>query len=158
MLIKIQAVVATTVLMFSAGEMAAQDRPTPFGHTQGVSALIMVRDTFAQRNIAAVIRDEPGATSTPLIALKRSEITPALVYRALTTISEGRTKHNGPPSTRATTVLRSEANFESVPDEDQAWVADLVKQLSRARETNVPGVGRFPAVTLSIDKTALRAK
>jgi len=158
MSIKIQAVVAATVLTFSAGGLAAQDRPTPFGRTQGISAIIMVRETFAQSSLAAVIRDEPGTASTPLVALKRSAITPELVYRALTSISENRTKHNGPPQKRATMVLSSDANFEAVPDEDAPWVTALITKLSAAPLRDIPGVGRFPAVSFAIDKTTLRSK
>ena len=155
---KIQAVVAATVLALSAGDLIAQDRPTPFDQTRGVSALIMVRETFAQSNMAAVIRDDAGSSATPLIALKRSAITPELVYRALTAISESRTKHHGPPKKRATIVLASNASFEAVPDEDAAWITALITKLSAAPLTDIPGVGRFPAVTLAIDKNMLRSK
>jgi hypothetical protein len=118
----------------------------------------MVRDDFAQPTMAAVIRDEPGDASKPLVALKRSQITPALVYRALTTLSQSRAKHNGPPEKRATSVLSSSGEFETVPDEDRAWVAQLIKQLSTAPTTDIAGVGRFPAVTFTLDQKTLRGK
>jgi len=118
----------------------------------------MVRDGFAKSTIDAVIRDEPGVGRPPLIALKRSAITPALVYRALASLSEDRVKHSGPPPARATTVLSAGSAFEAVPDEDSAWVAKLIAQLSAAPTTNIAGVGSFPAVTFTIDKKALRGK
>jgi hypothetical protein len=167
MLLKIQAVVAATVLSLGTHSISAQstpspacrhcNRPTPFNGTQGVSVIVMVRDGFVKSTIDAVIRDEPGI-QTPLIALKRSAITPALVYRAFASISEGRTKHNGPPAKRATTVLSSSSDFEAVPTEDAAWVAQLITQLSSAPMTDVAGVGRFPAVTFTLDQKTLRGK
>src|SRR5262245_48240735 len=117
MLIKIQAAVLVGALAFASEHISAQapvesagsprvcnhcDRATPFGETRGVKVVIMLRDAFAQPSIDAVIRDEPGATSPPVIALRRSAVTPSLIYRALSALSEDRTRHHGPPPKRAT--------------------------------------------------------
>jgi hypothetical protein len=174
MLIKIHAVIAASALTLSSHGVDAQapvkaavpastfcrhcDRPTPFAQTQGVSVVVMVRDTLPQPTMAAVIRDEPGQSSKPLIALKRSAITPALVYRALSSISQSRKKYNGAPASRATNVLASSARFEAVPDADRDWVARLIQQLSTAPMTDIAGVGQFPAVTFALDQKALRGK
>ena len=58
----------------------------------------------------------------------------------------------------ATMVLSSDANFEAVPDEDAPWVTALITKLSAAPLRDIPGVGRFPAVSFAIDKTTLRSK
>jgi hypothetical protein len=150
----------SAVLSAPTAETACKhcDRPTPFDKTQGVSVTIMIRDGFAKPTIDAVIRDEPGAVSTPLIAIKRTALSPALVYRAVTSLSQSRTKYNGPPPKRATTVLSSGSAFEVVPDEDRAWVASLIAQLSHAPTSDIAGGGRFPAVNFTIDTKALRVK
>jgi hypothetical protein len=173
MLIKIQAVAVAAALLLSGHRAAAQstsaapppstpckhcDRPTPFGQTQGVTTIIMIRDGFAKPSIDAVIRDEPGNASTPLIAIRRGALSPALLYRALTSLSESRTKFNGPPPRRATRVLSSGSAFEAIPDEDRAWVASLITQLTGAPVMDIAGIGKFPAVNFTIDKKALRGK
>jgi hypothetical protein len=173
MLIKIQAVALAAALMIPSHHLAGQfvsatgkqvasckhcARPTPFDRMQGVAVTIMLRDSFATPLVDAVIRDEPGNTSTPLVAFKRTALSPALVYRALSSLSQSRISHHGPPSKRTTTVLSAGSEFQGVPDEDRAWVARLVAQLSTAPMTDVAGVGRFPAVTVTIDKQALRGK
>jgi hypothetical protein len=65
-------------------------------------------------------------------------------------------RHNGPPPIRATNLLSSGSTFQPVPEEDRAWVANLMTQLSTARTTEIAGVGKFPAVTLTLDRKALR--
>jgi hypothetical protein len=172
MLIKIQAVALAAALLAPSRHLTSQiastantaatckhcDQPTPFDKTQGVSVTVMLRDAFATPTVDAVIRDEPGNAGMPLIALKRSTLSPALVYRALSSLSQSRVKHNGPPGKRPTTVLSAGSDFQTVPDDDRAWVAKLMTQLSTAAMAEIPGVGRFPAVTLTLDKTALRGK
>lgn len=134
------------------------DRPTPFGHTQGLNVVIMVRESFTNSTYAAVIRDDPGVGKPVLVALKRGAMNPDLLYRALASISETRTKHNGPPPQRATSVLLGSAKFQSVPTEDQAWVARVLQSLSTAPQTTIDGVGVFPAITLVLDEAALRGR
>jgi len=172
MLNKIQAIALAAALMIPGQRLASQstrpampatpcrhcDRPTPFEKTQGLAVTIMVRENFASPTVDAVIRDEPGSRSTPLIAIKRAALSPALVYRALASLSQSREKHNGPPSKRETMRLGSGSAFQAVPDEDRAWVERLMTQLSGAPATDIAGVGRLPAVTLTIDKQALRGK
>ena len=173
MLNKIQAVALAAALAIPGHRLAGQsanaavmpatpcrhcDRPTPFEKTEGVAVTIMLRDGFADHTIDAVIRDEPGSAGKPLIAVKSGALTPALVYRALASLSESRVAHGGPPSTRVTKLLSAGSQFQSVPAEDRSWVAQLMTRLSAAPVTDIPGVGRFPAVTLTIDKQALRGK
>jgi len=117
----------------------------------------MLRDGFADRTVDAVVRDEPRG-GKPLIALRRGALSPTLLYRALTSLSQSRVKHDGTPITRATTLLSAGSEFQDVPDEDRGWVMRLMTQLSNASTTEVAGVGRFPAVTLTIDRHALRGK
>lgn len=170
MLNKIQAVALAAAIMLPGHRLPSQsanpaapatpcrhcDRPTPFEKTQGVAVTIMLRDGFADRAVDAVIRDEPGVAGKPLIAIKRTALSPALVYRALASVSQSRVKHNGPPNNRATTRLSAGSEFQDVPDEDRAWVTRLMTRLSGAPMTDIAGVGRFPAVTLTIDKQILR--
>ena len=169
MLNKIQAVALAAALLIPVHRLTSQsgrpatpcthcERPTPFEKTQGIAVTIMVRESFASRTVDAVIRDEPGGASTPLIAIKRTALSPTLVYRALASLSQSRQKHNGPPSQRETMLLGTGSAFQTVPDEDRAWVQRLMTQLSGAPTTDIAGVGRFPAVTLTIDKQALRGK
>ena len=173
MLIKIQAVALAAAIFIPAQRIAGQsggtasiaalpcrhcEQPSPFNKTQGVVVTVILRDNFAKPSVDAVIRDEPGNASPALIALKRTALTPALVYRAFASLSESRVKHNGPPTKRATTVLSSGSAFQAVPPEDRAWVAGLLTRLSAAGPTDIAGVGKFPAVTLTIDKNALRGK
>ena len=134
------------------------ERPSPFENTQGVAVTIMLRDGFASRTVDAVIRDEPGSGSSPLIAIKRSALSPALVYRALASLSQSRQKHNGPPSKRETMRLSGGSTFQAVPAEDREWVGRLMTQLAAAPATDIAGVGRFPAVRFTIDKLALRGR
>jgi hypothetical protein len=173
MFIKIPAAALAAVILLPTHHIAAQsaggasiaplpcrhcERPSPFEKTQGIAVTIMLRDGFAKRTVDAVIRDEPGSVSPALIAIKRTALTPALLYRAFSSLSESRVKHNGPPTKRATTVLSSGSAFEGVPTEDRAWVADLMTRLSAATPTEIAGVGKFPAVTLTMDKNALRGR
>ena len=134
------------------------DRPTPFQNTQGIAVTIMLRDDFSDRTVDAVIRDEPGSGNAPLIALKRGALSPALLYRALASLSQSRAKHDGQPVKRATTLLSAGSAFQEVPDEDREWIARLVTRLSGAPPTDIAGIGKLPSVTLTIDKPALRGK
>ena len=173
MLNKIQAVALAAAIMIPGQRLASQsantavapeapcthcERPTPFEKTHGVAVILMVRDGFANRTLDAVIRDEPESAGKPLIAVKRGALSPELLYRALTSLSQSRARHDGAPPKRATILLSSGSTFQAVPDEDRAWVANLMSQLSAAPTMDIAGVGRFPAVTLTIDKTALRGK
>lgn len=173
MLIKIQAVALAATIAIPAQRLAAQsagtapigslpcrhcEQPSPFTNTQGVAVTVMLRDSFAKPTVDAVIRDGPGNATPALIALKRTALTPALVYRAFSSLSESRVKHNGPPAKRATMVLSSGSAFQAVPPEDREWVANLMTRLSAAGPTDIAGIGEFPAVMLTIDKNALRRK
>ena len=172
MLNKIRAVALAAALMVPGHRLASQserpatpttpcrhcERPTPFQNTEGLAVTIMVREDFASRTVDAVIRSEPGSASSSLIAIKRAALSPALVYRALASLSQSREKHKGPPSKRETMRLATGSAFQAVPDEDRAWVDRLVTQLSGAPATDIAGVGRFPAVRLTIDKQTLRGK
>lgn len=169
---KIPAVALAAALMIPAQRLTSQsttptrpatpcrhcERPTPFEKTEGVAVTIMVREEFADRTVDAVIRDEPERAGKPLIAVKRAALSSALVYRALASLSQSREKYNGPPSKRATTRLSAGSAFQAVPDEDRVWVGNVMSQLSAAPMTDIAGVGRFPAITLTLDKRALRGK
>ena len=173
MFIKFQAVALIATIAIPTERMAGQsagaaspaavpcrhcEQPSPFNKTQGIAVTVILQDGFAKPTVDAVIRDEPGNASPALIAFKRAALSPALVYRAFSSLSESRVKHNGPPTKRATTVLSSGSAFQAVPAEDRVWVANLMTRLSAAPPTEIAGVGKFPAVTLTMDKNALRGK
>jgi len=120
--------------------------PAVSGGNRPVS--LVLKEKFARDQIAAVVRREPGVRGRDIIAVRRSELTPATLVYALEAIGQSRRLDGENPSSRITVTLMPASKGRTLSGTEMAEARATIAELAGRAPEDVPGVGRVARVTV----------
>lgn len=112
-----------------------------------VNVVLVLKEDFSRRGIAAVVRRTPGPDGRTLIALKRSTLTPETLSAAMAVVRASAAKYGEQPEQTINVFIRQADRLRPVTDEARSHLESILAELTSARPQTVAGVGRVPAVT-----------
>jgi hypothetical protein len=132
-----------------AGSASRRPSPQPQASARGDRVTLLLVEALARPGSAAEVRRNGAGAKSPVIALKRSALSPELVAAAFT--ANARAIERLGKTARITAYISDQMPLRRVAGAERARLQLIVEQLRRAAPAEIPGLGRGRAITVTTE-------
>jgi hypothetical protein len=144
-------VLVPTMLAVSVGLLpSAASESADASPLSSPAVLVVLKESFPQTHIAAVVRRTPGANGQDIIAIRRSAASPELLGAALTIVAKSRERQGATVARKATIVIPVGVKLPPLSEAEKTRLGEAISQLLTAAPSAVPAVGHVPSISLNL--------
>jgi hypothetical protein len=115
-----------------------------------MSVSLLTKEQFGRSDIIGIVRVDQAKFPQPIIAIKRSALTPDLLMAALEVLNSARQKFGDTTTKRINFEFTTKSRVRRARPQDVAWASEIVASLVAQPERSVNLVGRARALVVSL--------
>jgi hypothetical protein len=105
---------------------------------------------FGDPRLLAAVRLTPGPAGLNMVILKRSSLTPELLFTATQSLTQTVKRFGARPAHKISVYFMRDHGAPMMTAQDKAWAQDIIERLVHAKARTIPALGSQPAITLSV--------
>lgn len=112
---------------------------------------VMVKESFPDTALQAIISRSPGKSGHDIIAIRRSALSPELLSAALNSLRRSRVRHGEQPNGKVTIRFMHVDRLPSIPDTDRAGIEVMLRHLANAEPQKLDRIkGRVRSIEVPL--------
>jgi hypothetical protein len=135
--------------VLAVGELNAPI-PTLPKRVDADSVTVVLKESFPQDHIAAVVRRLPGKNGGDVIALRKSVASPELLAMAMAALTKARARQGSRADKKSMLIIPIALKSPVLTTDARTRMAEILARLLAAPLRAVPAVGYVPAIEVAL--------
>lgn len=101
---------------------------------------ILIKTSFPDTSLQAIVSREPGAAGHDVIAIRRSQLSPELLFATLEALRRSKARHGEQPQHQVNIRFMRVHDLPALAPADHARMRAMLQQLDNTKERKVPRI------------------